>query len=399
MGAPMTRPPPSAFRALLRSESSSGLVLIASAALALMVANSPMAPLYFGALESYVGGLSVLHWINDALMALFFLLIGLEIKRELVDGQLSTWPRRILPGVAAAGGMIVPALIYLALNAGHPVSMRGWAIPTATDIAFALGVLALLGRRVPVSLKVFLTALAIIDDLGAVAIIAAIYTADVAIMWLGAAAVVLAILWALNRAGFVRLTPYLLLGFLLWYLVYRSGVHATLAGVALAATIPIVRSRGAPDDAASPLHKLEHALHPWVGYLILPLFALANAGLSLSGLSWTGAVAEVPLGIAAGLFVGKQLGVFSFTWAAIRLGLADVPRDASLPQLYGVSVLCGIGFTMSLFIGLLAFPGARELEDGVKLGVLVGSLCSALLGMIVLAFAQPERQRRLAPAE
>ena len=386
------RPPPSALRELLRSESGSGLILIGAAALALLAANSPLAATYFELLESYVGGLSILHWINDALMALFFLLVGLEIKREMVDGELSSWPRRILPGIAAAGGMIVPAAIYVGFNWGSPVELRGWAIATATDIAFALGVLALLGSRVPVSLKVFLTALAIIDDLGAVAIIALLYSADLSMLWLGLAAALLLALVVMNRSGVTHLGPYVFLGVLLWYVVLRSGVHATLAGVALALTIPIRRSPGRPDDEASPLHRLEHALQPWVGYLIVPLFGFANAGVSLSGLAVNGATAGVPLGIAAGLFLGKQLGIFSFSWLAIRLGFADRPRDASLAQLYGVCVLCGIGFTMSLFIGLLAFPQAPALQNLVKLGVLAGSLLSALLGAMILSLSHREAQ-------
>ena len=381
------RPPPSVLRNLLRSESGSGLVLMAAAALALAVANSPLAPAYFGVLETYVGGLTVLHWVNDALMALFFLLVGLEIKRELVDGELSSWPRRILPGVAAAGGMIVPALIYVALNREQPLALRGWAIPTATDIAFALGVLALFGRRVPVSLKVFLTALAIIDDLGAVAIIALFYASDVAPLWLGLSALTILLLYGMNRAGLTLLVPYLVVGALLWFFVLHSGVHATLAGVALALTIPIRRSRGRPDDETSPLHRLEHRLQPWVGYLVIPIFGFANAGVPLTGID-LGALGGIPVGIAAGLFVGKQVGVFAFSWLAIRIGLADCPRDASWPQLYGISVLCGIGFTMSLFIGLLAFEGAPHLQEGVKVGVLAGSLASAIVGAIVLAVSK-----------
>jgi len=276
------RPPASALRELLNSEASGGIVLIAAAAAALVIANSPLAPAYFGVLKTYVGGLSILHWINDALMAVFFLLVGLEIKREFLDGQLSTWPRRILPGLAAAGGMAAPALIYVALNAGNLETLRGWAIPTATDIAFALGVLALLGSRVPVSLKVFLTPLAIIDDLGAVAIIAAFYTAGLAFLWLGLAGVTLAVLAGLNGAGVERLWPYLGLGAVLWLFVLKSGVHATLAGVALALTIPLRPSPGRPDDPASPLHILEHALQPWVAFLIVPVFGFANAGVSLA---------------------------------------------------------------------------------------------------------------------
>jgi Na+:H+ antiporter, NhaA family len=361
---------------------------MAAAAAALGLANSPLGPVYFGVLGAYVAGLSVLHWINDALMALFFLLVGLEIKREFVDGQLSTWPRRILPGVAAAGGMAVPALIYVGLNLGVPGTMRGWAIPTATDIAFALGVLALLGPRVPVSLKVFLTALAIIDDLGAVAIIAAFYTADLSLGWLILSGVTLAILAALNRAGAERLSIYLGLGAALWFLVLKSGVHATLAGVALAVAIPVRRSPGRPDDPASPLHILEHALQPWVAFLIVPVFGFANAGVDLSGMTWAAFLSPVPLGIAAGLFIGKQIGVFATTWLAVRLDWADCPEHASFVQVYGVSLLCGIGFTMSLFIGLLAFPSSPELQDAVKIGVLSGSILSALAGAIVLRLAR-----------
>jgi NhaA family Na+:H+ antiporter len=276
--------------------------------------------------------LSVLHWINDALMAVFFLLVGLEIKREFLDGQLATWPRRILPGIAAAGGMMVPALIYVALNSGSPETLRGWAIPTATDIAFALGVLALLGPRVPVSLKIFLTAVAIIDDLGAVAIIAAFYTADLSLAWLSAAGLALAVLAGLNRAGVERLIPYLLIGAALWFLVLKSGVQATLAGVALALAIPLRPSPGRPEDAASPLHILEHALHPWVAFLIVPVFGFANAGVSLSGIGFGAALAPVTLGIAAGLFVGKQIGVFATVWGAVKLSLADCPAGASWAQ-------------------------------------------------------------------
>jgi NhaA family Na+:H+ antiporter len=364
---------------------------MAAAVLALAVANSPLAPTYFGLLNTYVGGLSILHWINDALMAVFFLLVGLEIKRELVDGQLSTWPRRILPGIAAAGGMAVPALIYVTLNLGTPATLRGWAIPSATDIAFALGVLALLGSRVPVSLKIFLTALAILDDLGAIAIIAAFYTEDLAPGWLALAGIVLAMLAALNYARVERLVPYLTLGAVLWFFVLKSGVHATLAGVALALTIPIRLSPGHPDDPASPLHKLEHAIQPWVGFLIVPIFGFANAGVSLSGMSWATLLEPVTLGIAAGLFVGKQVGVFLSTWATVRLDLADCPEHASWVQVYGMSLLCGIGFTMSLFIGLLAFPMSAALQDAVKVGVLTGSLVSTLAGILVLRFALGER--------
>jgi NhaA family Na+:H+ antiporter len=377
-------------RTLLQTEAGSGLVLMAAAALALMIANSPLAPFYFRLLDAHLGPVTVLHAVNDGLMALFFLLVGLEIKRELIDGELSSWPKRVLPGIAAAGGMIVPALIYLALNAGEPINLRGWAIPTATDIAFALGVLVLLGRRVPISLKVFLTALAIIDDLGAVTIIALVYTDHLSISWLALALTATAALLALNRAGITKLAPYLILGGLLWFFVLESGVHATLAGVTLALTIPIAPSPRAI-GAASPLHRLEHLLQPWVGFLVVPIFGFANAGVNFGMIDAGAAFANVPLGIAAGLFIGKQLGVFTFSWAAIRLGIAERPREATLPQLYGVSILCGIGFTMSLFIGLLAFPSAPQLEDGVKVGVLAGSLCSALLGVAVLLACRERR--------
>ncbi|QCI66718.1 Na+/H+ antiporter NhaA [Phreatobacter stygius] len=392
----MTRPssasphrPISALRAFIASEASGGIVLMVAAAVAMVMANSAAAPIYFAVLKTYIGPLSVLHWINDGLMALFFLLVGLEIKREFVDGQLSTWPRRVLPGIAAAGGMVAPAVIYLALNVGTPPTLRGWAIPTATDIAFALGVLALIGSRVPVSLKIFLTALAIIDDLGAIAIIAAFYTADLSLAWFAAALAVLVVLAGLNRMGVERLPVYLVLGAALWFFLLKSGIHATLAGVALALTIPLRTSPGRPDDPHSPLHILEHALHPWVAYLIVPVFGFANAGVSLSGINVAALVAPVPLGIAAGLFLGKQIGVFLTTWIAVKLDWADCPENASWPQVYGVSLLCGIGFTMSLFIGLLAFPTSELLQNEVKIGVLMGSLLSALVGTLVLLVAKP----------
>nr|WP_082666062.1 Na+/H+ antiporter NhaA [Aureimonas sp. AU4] len=381
------RRPLSAFRALLGGETGGGLVLMASAALALVVANSPAGPAYFAALHAYVGPLSLLHWINDGLMALFFLLVGLEIKRELLDGQLRSWSDRVLPGLAAIGGMAVPALLYVAVNRQSPGTLPGWAIPTATDIAFALGVLALLGSRVPVSLKVFLTALAILDDLGAVVVIALFYTADLSWPMLGGAAVVVAILVALNRAGVQRLAPYHGLGAVLWFLVLQSGVHATIAGVVLALTIPLRTSPGKPDAATSPLHRLEHALLPWSAYLVLPLFGFANAGVSLAGFTGSMLLAPVTLGVALGLFLGKQLGVFGTVWLAVRLRLAQRPAGASWRQVYGVALLCGVGFTMSLFIGLLAFASRPELEAETKVGVLLGSLLSMAAGAIVLRWA------------
>ena len=381
------RRPLSSLRAVLTSGAGGGLVLMASAALALIVANSPLADAYFAALKTYLGPLSVLHWINDALMAVFFLLVGLEIKREMLDGRLRTWSDRVLPGVAALGGMILPALVYAVVNWRSPETLRGWAIPAATDIAFALGVLALLGPRVPVSLKVFLTALAIIDDLGAVIIIALFYTADLSLPMLGGAAATLAVLYGLNKAGVSRLWPYLALGLILWGFVMLSGVHATIAGVLLALTIPLRLSVGRPDDPTSPLHILEHALHPWSAFLVLPIFGFANAGVSLAGFTPHMLFDPVTLGVALGLFLGKQLGVFGFVVAAVRLGWAQRPAGAGWIQIYGVALLCGVGFTMSLFIGLLAFAQSPELEAETKVGVLVGSLACMAAGALVLRFA------------
>jgi len=380
------RRPASALRSFFASESAGGLLLLAVAALALVTANSPLSELYFGALHQKAGGLSLLHWVNDGLMALFFLLVGLEIKRELLDGELSTWSRRVLPGVCAVGGMAVPALIYIAIQQGDPATLHGWAIPAATDIAFALGILSLLGPRVPVSLKVLLTALAILDDLGAVLIIAFFYTDHITVWALAGAGAALAALIAMNRLKVMALSPYLLVGAVLWWLVLKSGVHATLAGVALALTIPLKRSVAAPDDRASPLHRLEHAIQPWVAFVVVPIFGFANAGVSLVGVSLAALLAPVPLGVAAGLFLGKQVGVFGAAWLAVKLRLADCPAHASWGQVYGVALLCGIGFTMSLFIGLLAF-NRPELQDATKLGVLAGSTLSALLGALVLRIA------------
>jgi NhaA family Na+:H+ antiporter len=386
----------SAMRAFLHGEALGGLVLMGAAAAGLAVANSPLAARYFEALDAHLGPLSVLHWINDGLMAVFFLLVGLEVKRELIDGQLASWPRRILPGLAALGGMAAPAAIYVAFTWRDPQAVHGWATPAATDIAFTLGILALLGRRVPVSLKIFVTALAIIDDLGAVLIIAFFYTSDIALPWLGASALVLAGLTGLNRLQIMALWPYLAGAALLWLCVLMSGVHATLAGVAAALTIPLTRSPAKPDAAGSPLHRLEHALHPWSAFLVVPVFGFANAGVPLAGLALEAFVAPVTLGVALGLFLGKQLGVFAMTWLAVRLRWADCPEDATWAQVYGASILCGVGFTMSLFIGLLAFAGAPLLQAEVKVGVLSGSLLSALLGAAVLAGArqatQPVRQ-------
>jgi Na+:H+ antiporter, NhaA family len=383
--------PMSVLRDFLQSEAAGGLILMGASTLALIVANSPLAGAYFDALHSYVFGLSVEHWINDGLMAVFFLLVGLEIKREMLDGQLATWPRRVLPGVAALGGMVFPALFYVALNLGNAETVRGWAIPAATDIAFALGILSLLGPRVPMSLKVFLTALAIIDDLGAVAIIALFYTADLSFPALGLAALFLACLIGLNRFSVEKLWPYLILGVVLWVAVLQSGIHATLAGVALALTIPLRPATETAEDPHSPLHRLEHAIHPWVGYGVVPIFGFANAGVSFAGLDASALLGPVPLGITLGLFVGKQIGVFGTAWATVRLGFADMPDGATMPQLYGIALLCGIGFTMSLFIGGLTFAGSPALSEAVKVGVLGGSIVSGVGGWLVFRLI-PERK-------
>jgi NhaA family Na+:H+ antiporter len=381
----------SLMRRFFNNEASGGMILMGVTVVALVIANSPAAELYFGVLKTYVFGLSILHWINDALMALFFLVVGLEIKREFLDGQLSTWPRRVLPGIAAFGGMAVPALVYVAVTWNDPGLLRGWAIPAATDIAFALGVLAILGARVPTSLKIFLTALAILDDLGAILIIAIFYTSDLALPMLGLAGLCIAALLVLNRLGVTALSPYLILGAALWFFVLKSGIHATLAGVALAMTIPLHAEPKKTKAEDAPLHRLEHALHPWVVYAIIPIFGFANAGVSFQGLSFDAVLAPLPLGITLGLLIGKQIGVYAFAWAAVHLGLADMPAGATRLQCYGTALLCGIGFTMSLFIGALAFPTHPHLVDATKIGVLVGSLLSALAGYLILRFAPRER--------
>ncbi|MEC3939716.1 Na+/H+ antiporter NhaA, partial [Leclercia adecarboxylata] len=316
-------------------------------------------------LKYNAAGLSVEHWINDALMAVFFMMVGLEIKRELLTGQLATWGQRALPGFAALGGMAVPAAIYVWFNAGSDETLAGWAIPAATDIAFALGVLALLGSRVPASLKIFLSALAILDDMGAVAIIALFYTSNISFLMLAGAAVTVALLFIMNRAGITRLFPYLLAGGVLWFFMLQSGVHATIAGILLALFIPL---RVTDPDKQSPLARLEHGINPWVTFLILPLFGFANAGVALSGMTADDLMSPVPVGVALGLFVGKQAGIFGLSLLAVSLGLAKRPEKSTWLQVYGVSVLCGIGFTMSLFIGNLAFAESPLLVDEVKVG-------------------------------
>ncbi len=375
--------PKSALRQFLHSGASGGIILMFAAALAMIVANSPLSQTYFRVLELHVGPLSILHWIDDALMSLFFMLVGLEIKRELVDGHLASWSDRILPTIGAVSGMAVPAATYLLIAGSTPGLARGWAIPSATDIAFAIGVMALLGKRVPASLKLFLTTVAIVDDMGAVAVIALAYTSEISGLALLAAAVIAGIMFVLNRLNVTRLSLYLTLAFLLWVAVWMSGIHATIAGVVAAALIPIRRSPGAPDAAGSPLHRLEHGLQPWVAYAIVPLFGFANAGVSLAGFGFATLLAPLPLGIAAGLLVGKQVGVLGAVWGAARLGWAQRPGGASWTQIYGTALLCGIGFTMSLFIGGLAFTDAT-LEREVKLGVLAGSVLSAIAGSVVL---------------
>jgi NhaA family Na+:H+ antiporter len=382
----------STLRLLLESEAAGGVLLMIAAALGLAIANSAAAPAYFHALKLYVGPLSLLHWINDALMAVFFLLVGLEIKREWMDGNLASWADRRLPIIAAAAGMIVPAIFYLAVAAGTPGLTRGWAIPAATDIAFAIGVLALLGSRAPASLKLFLTTVAIVDDMGAVAIIAIAYTTGLNFVALAAAALILILMVVLNRIGVRRLWPYLLLAAALWLAVFLSGIHATIAGVLAALTIPIVPSPGRPDSPDCPLHRLEHALQPWVAYAIVPLFGFANAGVALGGLGWAELFAPLPLAIAAGLFLGKQIGIFASMRIAVALKIAARPGGAGWLQIYGVALLCGIGFTMSLFIGGLAFTDPL-LQAELKIGVLGGSIASALAGYCLLRFAPKGKPR------
>ncbi|QBQ09434.1 MULTISPECIES: Na+/H+ antiporter NhaA [unclassified Pseudomonas] len=382
----------STFTRFFQLEAASGLLLIAAAALALIINNSPLSHLYASFLDvpviAQIGALKIakpaLLWINDGLMALFFLLIGLEVKRELLDGQLSKPSQVVLPGAAAIGGMVVPALIYWALNKDNPAALGGWAIPMATDIAFALGVLALLGKRVPVSLKLFLMTLAIIDDLGAIIVIAIFYSTDLSGASLAGAAACLIALIAMNRLGVVKLGPYMIVGLILWVCVLKSGVHATLAGVTLAFCIPLRTKNAEP----SPLLTLEHALHPWVAYAILPLFAFANAGVSLVGVNLESFTHHVPMGIAAGLLLGKTVGVLGFTWVMVKTGLAALPAGANWGQVLGVAVLCGIGFTMSLFVGSLAFvPGSSEYAGMDRMGILTGSILAALIGYAVTAMA------------
>ncbi|MDX2258638.1 MAG: Na+/H+ antiporter NhaA [Hyphomicrobiaceae bacterium] len=375
-------------RAFFDHQAAGGIVLMAAAVLAILLANSPLQWLYAGFNETpvavRVGPLALekplLLWINDGLMAIFFFLVGLEIKKELLEGRLATFQSAALPAFAAVGGMLVPALIYVAINWNDPTALRGWAIPAATDIAFALGVLALLGPRVPAALKVFLLALAIIDDLGAVIIIALFYTSDLSMTALQLALAGVVGLALLNWFGVARLTPYVLVGIFLWVCVLKSGVHATLAGVVVALFIPM---RDPADASHSPVKEVEHGLAPWVAFGIMPVFAFANAGVSLSGLSFADVFAGIPLGIALGLFIGKQIGIVGLSWLAVRAGIATLPEGLDWRHIYGASLLAGIGFTMSLFIGTLAFPDDSS-AAAVRIGVLGGTLLSGVAGYFVL---------------
>ena len=378
----------SPFKWFFKLEAASGLVLLISAILALIVSNSDLSNIYFETLDKYlfVGinnfgiKLSVLHWINDALMAIFFFFVTLEIKREFIEGELSNFKQAMLPIMGAIGGMVVPALVYIFINYGDTETLRGWAIPSATDIAFSLGVLSLLGSRVPISLKVFLTALAIIDDLGAIIIIAFFYTGDLKIHYLGLIVVAFILLLILNKFNVKNFILYLLIGIVMWDFTHQSGIHATIAGVLLATTIP---HRKKPKEF-SLLIKIEHAISPYVAFGIMPLFAFANAGVSLEGLSLSSFMSKVPLGILLGLFLGKQFGVFIFSYLSIKFKLAQMPSKANWVNFYGVGVLTGIGFTMSLFVGNLAFIDNMSYMDGVKIGVLGGSLLSTLFGYFLI---------------
>ena len=380
--------PRSALRIFLQSEAASGYILLAAAVAALWVANSAWESAYTTMLARKIGPLSLHHWINDGLMALFFLRVGLEIKREVRDGHLANPADRRLPVIAALAGMAVPALVYLLVLGGDPALQRGWAIPAATDIAFAIGVLALLGRRVPAALKLLLTTIAIVDDMGAVAIIALGYTDHLSGLWLLSSLAVLMGLWFMARMG-VRAPAAYLLGFaVLWVAVLQSGIHATLAGVLAAMIVPVDITKGRPDAPQSTLHRLEHGLNIPVAFVIVPLFGFANAGVSFAAVDITD---RLPWAIAAGLFIGKQIGIFGAIWGAVRLGYAHKPAQASWPQIYGMALLCGIGFTMSLFIGDLAFRDAAH-GAGVRVGVVFGSLLSAIAGAMVLWGFGPKKE-------
>ena len=378
----------SAFKWFFKLEAASGLLLLISAIIALFVSNSNFSVIYFETLEKYffiginnIGiKMTLLHWINDALMAIFFFFVTLEIKREFLQGELSSPKQASLPIIGAIGGMLVPALIYIYINFQNVETLRGWAIPSATDIAFSLGVLSLLGSRVPISLKVFLTALAIIDDLGAIIIIAFFYTGDLSIKYLSLLLITFLCLIFINRFNVKKFLPYLLFGLILWFFTHESGIHATIAGVLLATVIPHRKK----EKDFSLLTKIEHQISPYVAFVIMPLFAFANAGVSLDGINFMSLLAPVPLGILLGLFIGKQFGVFIFSFVAIKLKLAELPNNSNWLSFYAVGVLTGIGFTMSLFVGNLAFIENMHYMDGVKIGVLTGSLLSTVLGYFLL---------------
>ena len=379
------------FKWFFRLEAASGLVLLIAAIIALVISNSNLSELYFNTLEQYlfIGvnnfglKLSVHHWINDLLMAVFFFFVTLEIKREFIQGELSNLKKALLPIIGAVGGMVIPALVYVSINLGNSETLNGWAIPSATDIAFSLGILSLLGSRVPISLKIFLTALAIIDDLGAILIIAFFYSGDLSISYLSLILISYILLLILNKFGIKKFIPYLIIGSFMWFFTYKSGIHATIAGVLLATTIP----HRAKEKDFSLLIKLEHAISPYVAFIIMPIFAFANAGVNLTGLSFSSLLAPVPLGILLGLFVGKQVGVMVISYLAVKLGAAQMPDKSNWLSLYGVSILTGIGFTMSLFVGNLAFVENSQYMDGVKIGVLSGSLLSTIFGYFILLYA------------
>ncbi|MFA0054785.1 MULTISPECIES: Na+/H+ antiporter NhaA [Vibrio] len=379
------------IRDFFKMESAGGIILVIAAAIAMFVANSPLNEMYQGVLHSYVLGMSVSHWINDGLMAVFFLLIGLEVKRELLEGALKSKETAIFPAIAAVGGMLAPALIYVLFNSGNPEALQGWAIPAATDIAFALGIMALLGNRVPVSLKVFLLALAIIDDLGVVVIIALFYSGDLSTLALTVGFIATGVLFMLNNKHVTKLSVYLIVGAILWFAVLKSGVHATLAGVVIGFAIPLKGNKG----DYSPLKHLEHALHPYVAFAILPVFAFANAGISLEGISISSLTGMLPLGIAMGLLIGKPLGIFAFSWGAVKLGIAKLPEGVNFMNIFAVSVLCGIGFTMSIFISSLAFgPTNAEFDTFARLGILMGSTTAAILGYFLLRISLPSTKQQ-----
>lgn len=382
------------IKEFINRESSAGVLLIVVTILALILQNSALSTLYTGFLHTHVemrfGNLQIakplLLWVNDGLMAIFFFYIGLEVKREVMEGHLSTLSQITLPGIAAVGGMLIPALVFIMFNRGEEFAMNGWAIPTATDIAFALGILSLLGNRVPVSLKIFLMALAIIDDLGAIVIIALFYTSELSTLSIMISASALIVLFIMNRLNVARQAAYIIVGIILWISVLKSGVHATLAGVALAFLIPLY-SKNDKGEIFSMSKQMEHGLHYWVAFFILPLFAFVNAGVDLRSISMEEMAAPVPLGIMAGLFIGKQIGVFGFSWLAIKLGIASLPKDATWLTLYGVSVLTGIGFTMSLFVDTLAYNDTQLYHYADKLAILIASLISGLLGYFILKIA------------